>query len=99
MQTAGLPIPKDWDDVTPAWTTAALAGHHPGAEVAEVRLLLRDDGTNRRARFGVTYTAGSGPATVFAKAADPAHTELAGTRCGCATGRPWPTGSRSGSPP
>jgi hypothetical protein len=31
----------------------------------------RDDGTNRRARLGVTYAAGSGPATVFVKAVDP----------------------------
>ncbi len=61
-------IPTHWSDVTPAWMTAAIAGHHPGAEVAEVKLLLDDDGTNRRARFGLTYSSGSGPATVFAKA-------------------------------
>jgi hypothetical protein len=41
-----------------------------------VELLLRDDGTNRRARFGLTYAHGSGPRTVFLKAADPAHTKL-----------------------
>ena len=66
-------IPQEWDDVTPAWMTAAIAGRHPGAEVADVALLLRDDGTNRRARFGLTYAAGSGPATVFAKAEVEAH--------------------------
>ena len=55
-----LTIPKRWDDVTPEWMTAAIAEHHPGAEVADVTLLLRDDGTNRRARFGLTYAAGSG---------------------------------------
>jgi hypothetical protein len=66
-------IPADWDAVTPTWMSAALAASYPGVEVAEVTLLLRDDGTNRRARFGLTYAAGSGPATVFLKAADPAH--------------------------
>ena len=63
-----LTIPKRWDDVTPAWMTAAIGSQHPDAEVADVTLVLRDDGTNRRARFGLTYAAGSGPATVFAKA-------------------------------
>ncbi|CAI7978146.1 CHK domain-containing protein [Frankia sp. Hr75.2] len=63
-----LPIPADWDDVTPGWMTAALASRHPGSEVGEVRLVLRDDGNNRRARFGVTYSAGTGPDTVFCKA-------------------------------
>lgn len=48
--------------------TAALAAAWPGATVGEVELLLRDDGTNRRARFGLRYAAGTGPATVFAKA-------------------------------
>lgn len=63
-----LAIPRQWEDMTPAWMTAAVTQHHPGAEVADVTLLLVDDGTNRRARFGLTYAAGSGPATVFAKA-------------------------------
>ena len=44
--------------------------------VGEVEVVLRDDGTNRRARLGLTYSAGTGPATVFAKAVDPAHAEL-----------------------
>lgn len=56
--------------------TAALASSHPGVGVAEVELLLVDDGTNRRARFGLTYAQGAGPATVFCKAADPAHAQL-----------------------
>ena len=63
-----LPIPTRWDDVDPAWMTAALVDAHPGIEVAAVELRLRDDGTNRRARFGVTYAAGSGPGSVFVKA-------------------------------
>ena len=56
--------------------TAALASSYPSVEIAEVELLLVDDGTNRRARFGLTYAKGTGPATVFLKAADPAHAEL-----------------------
>src|SRR4051794_21242007 len=71
-----LSIPSGWDGVTPAWMTAALAPSHPGAEVRAVELLLVDDGTNRRARFGLTYASGAGPATVFLKAADPDHAAL-----------------------
>ncbi|KUH93502.1 phosphotransferase [Mycobacterium sp. IS-1556] len=56
--------------------TAALAEHFPGATVERVTVALRDDGTNRRARLALTYSAGSGPATVFAKAVDPDHAEL-----------------------
>jgi aminoglycoside phosphotransferase (APT) family kinase protein len=58
-----LAIPATWDDVTPAWMSDAL-----GADVADVRVLGRDDGTNRRARLGVRYRSGSGPEVVFAKA-------------------------------
>ena len=56
--------------------TAAIADHFPGAEVDAVEVALRDDGTNRRARLGLTYSSGSGPPTVFVKAGDPAHAEL-----------------------
>src|SRR3954447_14042073 len=56
--------------------STALSDHHPGATVEDVTLLLRDDGTNRRARLALSYSSGSGPATVFVKAADPAHKEL-----------------------
>ncbi|HET6952717.1 MAG TPA: phosphotransferase [Acidimicrobiales bacterium] len=59
--------------MTPAWMTAALARRHPGAVVEDVTVVLRDDGTNRRARLGLTYAAGHGPATVFVKAHDPAR--------------------------
>jgi Phosphotransferase enzyme family len=68
-----LSVPKSWEDITPEWMSAALAAEHPGATVEAVTVALRDDGTNRRARLGLSYSAGSGPATVFAKAADPAH--------------------------
>jgi hypothetical protein len=54
------------DAITPEWMTAALAEHHPGAVVDDVRVSLRDDGTNKRARLALTYSADSGPATVFA---------------------------------
>ncbi len=76
MSTLPLSVPQSWDEVTPAWMSAALAEHHPDATVDEVTVELRDDGTNRRARLGLTYSAGTGPATVFVKAADPAHKEM-----------------------
>jgi hypothetical protein len=53
--------------------TAAIASHHPEAQVADVSILTIDDGTNRRARFGLNYIAGSGPASVFLKAHAPGH--------------------------
>jgi len=61
-------IPTQWDDVTPEWMTAAIASRCPDAKVDEVKLVTRDDGTNRRARFSLSYAAGSGPKTVFLKA-------------------------------
>jgi hypothetical protein len=76
MSKVGLAIPKDWDDITPEWMTEALSRDFPGADVSRVTIVLRDDGTNRRARLGLEYTSGSGPQSVFAKAADPAHAEL-----------------------
>jgi hypothetical protein len=76
MGALGLSIPKDWEDITPEWMTAALSGHFPGVEVSAVKLLMRTDGTNKRARFGVEYSSGSGPAQVFAKAPGPGHAEL-----------------------
>lgn len=64
----GLPVPADWNDVTAAWMTKALARDHPDAEVDTVRLVSSDDGTNRRARFDLTFRSGSGPGRVFLKA-------------------------------
>ncbi|SEP10446.1 phosphotransferase family protein [Trujillonella endophytica] len=60
-------IPADWADLSPEWMTAALAQSCPGAQVAGLTLLRRSDGTNRRATFGLTYAAGSGPDVVFVK--------------------------------
>ncbi|OBF50430.1 phosphotransferase [Mycolicibacterium monacense] len=76
MTSAALVVPKDWDEITPEWMTAALSAHHPDAVVDSVSVDLRDDGTNRRARLRLTYSAGSGPETVFVKAVDPAHRDL-----------------------
>ena len=76
MTLAELSIPKGWDGITPGWMTTALQRRHPGAVVDGVRVALRDDGTNKRARLELTYSAGSGPATVFAKAVDPDHADL-----------------------
>ena len=47
---------------------AAISSRHPGARLSDVQLVARDDGTNRRARFGLTYDSGSGPDSVFLKA-------------------------------
>ncbi|MEV5651128.1 aminoglycoside phosphotransferase [Nocardia sp. NPDC052254] len=70
-----LRVPADWAEVTPEWMTTALRHDHPDAEVATVRLVSRDDGTNRRARFELTYHHGSGPGRVFLKA-EGAHREV-----------------------
>lgn len=61
-------IPLQWEQVTPEWMTAAIAKLHPDARVSEVKIVTRDDGTNRRARLGLSYATGSGPKTVFLKA-------------------------------
>jgi hypothetical protein len=66
-------VPKRWDDLTPEWMTAAVAARHPGARVGAITVVTRDDGTNRRARLGLSYEAGSGPGTVFVKAHNDAH--------------------------
>ena len=71
--TAALVVPKDWSELTPEWMTAALAERHPGCVVDAVIVAMRDDGTNRRARLAVSYSAGDGPANVFVKAVDPDH--------------------------
>lgn len=60
------PIPANWQ-FSPQLMTAVIAARHPGAQVSAVRLVDGSDGTSSRARIGLTYSAGSGPATVFAK--------------------------------
>lgn len=76
MTTVELPVPKEWEELAPDWMTTVIGRHHPGAVVDGVSVQLRDDGTNRRARLALSYSAGSGPATVFVKAVDPEHKEL-----------------------
>jgi len=56
--------------------THALRPFFGDVEVSSVQMTLRDDGTNRRARFAIAYSRGAGPATVFLKAADPQHAEM-----------------------
>jgi hypothetical protein len=56
--------------------TGALQASFPGCTVAKVTVVLRDDGTNRRARLGLTYSHGQGPKRVFVKASDPDHVAL-----------------------
>ena len=63
-----LHIPDRWSDVSAEWMTAALAARFPGAEVATVTLRWVSEGTNRRARFALTYRSGAGPGVVFVKA-------------------------------
>ncbi|HEY5840498.1 MAG TPA: phosphotransferase [Mycobacterium sp.] len=76
MTVAESSIPQGWEEITAEWMTTALADHFPGARVDDVAVVLRDDGTNRRARLQLKYSAGAGPATVFAKAVDPEHADL-----------------------
>jgi hypothetical protein len=66
-------IPKAWEDVTPGWMTAAISSRHPDAVVKDAILVNKDDGTNRRARFRLTYLSGMGPEQVFLKAHAPGH--------------------------
>jgi len=68
-------IPLDWEEVTPEWMTAALQKQLPGVKVGDVSIVTRDDGSNRRARFALTYGEGSGPETVFLKAHAAANRE------------------------
>jgi hypothetical protein len=60
-------VPSDWSEITPAWMTAALQADFPGVQVSGVVIASRDDGTNRRARLGLSYSGGSGPEIVFVK--------------------------------
>jgi hypothetical protein len=63
-----LGVPRSWEDITPSWMTVAISARHPGAVVSGVRLAGVEEGTNRRARALLTYSAGYGPESVFVKA-------------------------------
>ena len=60
-------VPADWSELTADWMTSALQRDLPGVEVASVDVVSRDDGTNRRARIGVSYASGQGPDVFFVK--------------------------------
>lgn len=61
-------IPTRWDQMNAAWLTDALQRDFPGVEVSDVELVMHDDGTNRRARYRLSYARGEGPEYVFMKA-------------------------------
>lgn len=71
MNIAPSRLPAEWTDLTAEWLTETLTPNHPGVRVGEVHVLMIDDGTNRRARLGLSYLEGDGPQTVFAKAEGP----------------------------
>jgi hypothetical protein len=64
--TFALRAPKNWN-FTPEQLTPIIAARHPGARLSRVSLLGGTDGTSSRARIGLEYAEGSGPAAVFAK--------------------------------
>jgi hypothetical protein len=66
-------VPEHWEDISPAWLTAALSARCAGAVVQQVGIERRDDGTNRRVVLRLRYSHGAGPETLFLKANDPAH--------------------------
>ena len=66
-------FPKQWEAITPRWVTGVIAQRHPGAQVDGVRVVMHEDGTNRRARLALSYAAGRGPETLFLKAHAPRH--------------------------
>lgn len=61
-------IPLAWEQITPRWATQAIRSHHPDARVSDVTIMMKDDGTNRRARIALDYGAGDGPSQLFLKA-------------------------------
>lgn len=68
------PIPQHWTDLDADWLNALLSAQHPELVVDDVTLLDGSDGTNRRARFAVSYSQGDGPRHIFVKA-EGAHRE------------------------
>jgi thiamine kinase-like enzyme len=64
-------LPLAYEEITPAWLTAVLAGHAPGAEVRSHRLGPEDNGTSSRRRISLSWNdtgieAGM-PTSVFCK--------------------------------
>jgi len=65
-QRLTVDIPSDWQ-FTPEQLTPIVARKHPGACLRRVTLLDGSDGTSSRARIGLEYASGDGPAALFAK--------------------------------
>ena len=69
--TSADQLPLSYDEITPAWLTAVLAGDAPGAEVLSLRLGTEDEGTSSRRHIYLTWNdAGNEaglPASVFCK--------------------------------
>ena len=76
MTVAELSIPQGWEEITAEWMTAALADHFPGAGSTMSRSCCATTGPTAVPGSQLKYSAGAGPATVFAKAVDPEHAEL-----------------------
>ncbi|MFM5907476.1 MAG: phosphotransferase [Novosphingobium sp.] len=66
-------VPERWESLDADWFTRALKRDHPDARVSSARIVSSDDGTNRRARFALQYSQGTGPAQLFLKAHAPSH--------------------------
>lgn len=71
MTPGGKPIstlrPKANWQFTPEQLNPIIAARHPGARLSRVSLLGGTDGTSSRARIGLEYAQGTGPAAVFVK--------------------------------
>jgi hypothetical protein len=75
-RAAGRPLkapelPMSYEEITPAWLSAALGSGHPGAEVVAHRLSEPDEGTSSRRRIFLEWNeagvAAGLPASVFCK--------------------------------
>ncbi len=60
-------IPRNWEDISATWMTNVIASVHPDAVVSSVTRTGGSEGTSSRAVLALSYSEGSGPATVFAK--------------------------------
>jgi len=69
--TSAEDLPLSYEEITPAWLTAVLAGGTPGAEVISHRLGEEDEGTSSRRHITMTWNeagvAAGLPASVFSK--------------------------------
>ncbi len=61
-------LSRDPSALGAAFFTSLLSARFPGAEVASATLVELVEGTNKRARFDLSYSKGQGPPSVFVKA-------------------------------